>query len=539
MTSNTGSTLAGNSGTKSLSHMAQDEIETDVLVIGGGMAGVFAAVKAREKGLDVTIAVKGAIGTSGMTPFANTFMVFDETRGHNWEDWIERFRKSSEYMVNLDYLEMFLYDSKARWDDLVSWGAIGVNEFGPILRKQVRKARVHALERIMVTDLLKKEGQVVGAVGFAFDEDRTIVIKAKATVMCAGAGGFKPNGYPISSVTHDGDAMAYRAGLEIGGKEFVDFHFTGAEHPADSWFNWEPQHNGINRTEEPSASKMPIIHIPLMVHGGEIPTVRYPIPPGVPEPPGGWPNSSLAGKEIVGNAGAGLGVHKSEGIWPADGKCSSKLLGLFAAGDGLCSMLCGAAYTGLGTALSGSAVQGARAGEAAAEYAAHARKPSIKATELRAAKEKVFEPRTRKKGFTPAWVTQQLQNIMIPYYVLLVKEKGRLEAALRNVEFLRHHLAPRLMARDPHELRLVHETHNMLLNAEMKLRAGLFRTETRGSHIREDYPVRRDPEWLAWVVCKDEGGSMKCFKKPVPKKWRPDLSLPMEQRYWYTLPGET
>jgi succinate dehydrogenase/fumarate reductase flavoprotein subunit len=118
---------------------------TDVLVIGGGMAGVFAAIKAREKGLDVTIAVKGAIGSSGLTPFANTFMVFDETRGHKKEDWIAGFRKTGEYMVNLDYLEMFLDDSKARWEDLESWGAINVNEFGPVLRERVLTSGVRAV----------------------------------------------------------------------------------------------------------------------------------------------------------------------------------------------------------------------------------------------------------------------------------------------------------------------------------------------------------------------------------------------------------
>ena len=532
-----GNAVSKNSGSKPMYLVTQDSIETDVLLIGGGMAGIFAAVNAKEKDLDVTMVVKGAVGSSGMTPFANTFMVFDETRGHQREDWIQKFRKSSEYMVNLDYLEMLLDDSKSRWEDLASWGAIGVNEFGPVLRKLVLKSGVRTLERMMVTDLIKKDGKIIGAIGFPFEEDRAIVIRAKTTILCAGAGGFKPNGFPISSVTHDGDAMAYRAGAEIGGKEFVDFHYTGTEHPADSWFNWSPQHNGIHLTESPSSGRMPIIHFPLMVHKGEIPIIHA-FPPGFPEPPGGWPNANLIGKAVTGNAGAGLGVHKSEGIWPADAKCASGVPGLFAAGDGLCSMLCGAAYTGLGTSLSGSACQGAKAGEAAAVYASSKRIPIIKAAELKHLKERLFEPRTREKGFTPAWVTQQLQNIMVPYYVLLIKEKNRLEAALKNIEFLRDHLSPKLMARYPHELRLAHETKNMILNAEMKLRAGLFRTETRGSHIREDYPARKDPGWLAWVVCKEENGKMTCLKKPIPKKWRPDLSLPVDQRYWYKLPGE-
>ena len=98
----------------------------------------------------------------------------------------------------------------------------------------------------------------------------------------------------------------------------------------------------------------------------------------------------------------------------------------------------------------------------------------------------MFAPRERETGFTPAWVTQVLQNTMFPYFVLMVKEQGRLEAALSTVTFLRENMVPHLVARDAHELRLAHETANMLLNAEMKLRASLYRTESRGTHYRDD-----------------------------------------------------
>lgn len=56
----------------------------------------------------------------------------------------------------------------------------------------------------------------------------------------------------------------------------------------------------------------------------------------------------------------------------------------------------------------------------------------------------------------------------------------------------------------------------MILNAEMKLKASLFRTESRGNHYREDYPETNDKDWLAWVVIeKDKGGEMKLSKVPV------------------------
>ena len=101
---------------------------------------------------------------------------------------------------------------------------------------------------------------------------------------------------------------------------------------------------------------------------------------------------------------------------------------------------------------------------------------------------KIYGSLERKNGYSPRWVTQLLQNTMIPYFVSYVKHGARLQAALTNVEFLRDHLVPQMYARDIHEMKLVRETANMVLTAEMILTASLFRKESRGAHYREDYP---------------------------------------------------
>ena len=88
-------------------------------------------------------------------------------------------------------------------------------------------------------------------------------------------------------------------------------------------------------------------------------------------------------------------------------------------------------------------------------------------------------------------------------------------------------------------MRLAHETKNMTLIAEMILRASLFRTESRGSHYREDYPRRDDPTWLAWTKVKNENGTMNVLKESIPKKWWPDLSKPYKERYRVRFPGES
>ena len=74
---------------------------------------------------------------------------------------------------------------------------------------------------------------------------------------------------------------------------------------------------------------------------------------------------------------------------------------------------------------------------------------------------------------------------------------------------------PVLRAADMHELRLAHETANMITSAEMKLRASLMRKESRCSHYRLDYPDVDDENWRAWIkIYKGCDGSMQLEKQP-------------------------
>jgi len=129
-------------------------------------------------------------------------------------------------------------------------------------------------------------------------------------------------------------------------------------------------------------------------------------------------------------------------------------------------------------------------------------------------------------------------NIMTPYYIWSVRRGDRLKAAVTMIEFLKNDIAPKLTARDVHELRSAHETKSMVLNAEMMLRSALFRTESRGSRYREDYPRRNDPSWLAWVKLRDRQGEMRMRQEPLRRKWWPNLSKPYNERYPDRFVGE-
>ena len=227
--------LIRNANAASVSRVNQEIIETDVLVIGGGIAGVFAAIRAKEQGVDVTIAEKGTIGKSGLSPFFATWCRFDETLGYTKQQYLDRVAQGGEYLANRDYASYFVDYSMDVYNEMKSWG-IKYDPKGSrnvILRDQVKKAGVRMVERTTMTELLKKDGQVVGAVGFPMEQDKAIVIFARTVVISTGCGTFKTPGWPGSSITHDGEAMAFRVGAEISGKEFVDPHVTNYEYPAD------------------------------------------------------------------------------------------------------------------------------------------------------------------------------------------------------------------------------------------------------------------------------------------------------------------
>jgi succinate dehydrogenase/fumarate reductase flavoprotein subunit len=175
----------------------------------------------------------------------------------------------------------------------------------------------------------------------------------------------------------------------------------------------------------------------------------------------------------------------------------------------------GAIYTQIGSSLAGSAVQGAIAAESAAEFSKGIYIEQISKSKKDTIKSEILAPMKREAGYSPAWVTQTLQGVMIPNFVLYIKRENMMKAALAYIEELRDHHMPMLRAADLHELRLAHETANMIISAEMKLKASIMRKESRLSHYRLDYPEVDNENWQAWInIYKGKDGEMKFEKQP-------------------------
>lgn len=582
--------------------------KTDVLVIGGGQAGFFAALKAQEQGANVMMVDKGYAGKSGQSQNITCMIYFDPEK-NDLDKWMEEGPIADEYLENRDWVEVVYRESKARWDDMARWGmkawrydANGDAYLAPIngstdercpgepeddritnylidnryhykLRGVFQRGGGTIVDRVMITDLIQQDGHIAGAIGFSPDDDDTYVFQTKAVVLAAGNGGMKNCGIRTNTTTGDAQAMAYRLGCAVTGKEWADQHGSRGDFPAYPWTGNDrnPYYSKYEATCEHLWEHLPMYN----VHGTYIQSNRpnlskfHPLPfnavamaheahvgnaplfykvDGNPDTrpmnhnPSDHPREEVdekAGEKgmVRMSMGRALGqsYHLSDGVWSDGTDCTTQISGLYAAGDCLGAR---SGYPMAGFAAAFCAVSGARAGINAAEFALTASDFALNSAEVTRLKGILWAPKQRTGGFTPQWALHVIQNTVTPYWVLLYKREERLQTALDTILFIRDHIVPKLMAADNHDLRLVHEIRNIILHLEMKLRASMFRKESRWYHYREDYPLRDDENWLCWIKIQEIDGKMTLIKVPVPEKWHPDPTQSYAERYPCQFPNE-
>jgi succinate dehydrogenase/fumarate reductase flavoprotein subunit len=136
------------------------------------------------------------------------------------------------------------------------------------------------------------------------------------------------------------------------------------------------------------------------------------------------------------------------------------------------------------------------------------------AAQAEALKERVFAPLGR-TGMAAPEMVRAVQDVMAPVGYSIYKHADRMSEALDKVLALKAQV-PTLGAADPHYLAACHVAESMVLGAEMFYRASLVREESRGWHLREDFPERDDANYLKWIELRDAGGEMDISLHDVP-----------------------
>src|SRR5918998_1198884 len=245
----------------------------DVLIIGGGSAGLRAAIEAHDAGSQVLIVSKNRRGDphtvlarGGINAALGTMDPQD-----NWMIHVADTLSEGLFIADYEKVEVLCKRAPDAVIELVNWGARFHREpdgrltqrfFGAhtyrrtcfygdwtgkeiirVLMKQVRLRKIKFVDNVYITKLLKstdiektegaqekgKEQEILGAMGIDLKRKKIIIFRAKCIILATGG---YTRVYPVSSSRisenyGDGVALAYEAGVDLVDVEMVQFHPTG------------------------------------------------------------------------------------------------------------------------------------------------------------------------------------------------------------------------------------------------------------------------------------------------------------------------
>ena len=226
--------------------MEKKIIETDLLVIGGGAAGCYAAVTARREDpkLDVTVIEKAHIERSGCLAAGINAINAYLNPGETPESYLHYVKNDSYGLVRDDLVYSIGRGLNKVTREVEDWGLkilkdedgnylkrssrsikIEGENFKQVLAAEVERSGVRILNKTAALNYIQKDGRVCGAFALNLREDKFYVIKAKAVICATGgaAGIYEPNNsgqakhkmwYPPFN-TGAGYAMGIRAGAEM------------------------------------------------------------------------------------------------------------------------------------------------------------------------------------------------------------------------------------------------------------------------------------------------------------------------------------
>lgn len=545
------------------------ELETDVLVIGGGTAGPMAAIKAKEKNpkLRVMLLEKANVKRSGAISMGMDGLNNAVIPGHATpEQYVKEITVANDGIVNQHTVMAYARNSFAMIQELDRFGVKfekdetgdyavkKVHHLGSyvlpmpeghhmkkVLYRQLKRLRVDITNRYMATRLLlDTNGGVAGAMVLDTREGKFGVIRAKAVVLSTGAAGrlgLPSSGYLFGTYENptnagDGYSMAYHAGAELSGIEcyqinplIKDYNGPACAYVTGPFGGYTANAKGERFIECDYWSGQMMLEFYRELEGGNGPVFLK--LDHLAEETIGTIEQILHTNERPSrgrfHAGRGLDYrarmvemhiseiglcsgHSASGVWVNE-RAETTVAGLYAAGDLACVPH---------NYMLGAFVYGKFAGEHAAEHASERTHAPVDAAQLAQERARVLAPLGRADGLPPSQVEYKLRR-MVNDYLQPPKVTRKMEVGLERFAEIGADFG-RMAAADPHELMRVMEVHAIRDCAEMAARASLYRKESRWGlyHYRVDYPERDDRNWFAHVqVKKDADGAMTCFKRPI------------------------
>ena len=551
--------------------MSIPRIETDLLIVGTGFAGLWAAISAREAGVErVALVDKASIAMSSQSRLCAGATIYCLPED-DADVWLRDIVEANGFLSRQPLVEEILKTSGARLRKLEEWGVrypqsaeggylripsrgfrhakmmvmpryrdrVGGSAVVDAVRRRAIRGGVSRHPRLLISDLLQRDGRVVGALALDRTTAEPRLFAARAVLLATADCSFRGNYVCTDGTTGDGFQLAYDQGVRLSNMEFLctntgsprfGFEGTGV---ALKWGGrlLNAQHESFMENYHPDANAAEI-HELVQAMAREVRAGKG--PPFYVEMGESW--KSRIGPALAGIGGfmpINLAKLEAEGIdlaeaqeWvPAvqtlrggvrigpDGQ--SDLPGLFAAG--MTEALDPGLFNGWSTMRAMGS--GERSGRGAAAYLRDAGPALPRDDEVDGLVHRATSALSRNASTTlrADEVIDRMHRAIFRPEVSILKTTEGLEKALTEIEDLRVMALPELVAKDAHALVKLHETHSMLLSAEMYLRASLARCESRGSHFRDEYPETNNDDWLSWVnLRRSSEGRMEVESEKIP-----------------------
>ena len=537
----------------------KEVLYTDILIIGGGTAGCYAAMTIREHSdYSVVIAEKANIKRSGCLAAGVNALNAYIVKGRKPQDYVDYAKKDADNIVREDLLltmseglnrvtakmeQLGLVILKDENGDYVARGnrniKINGENFKPLLADAVAKlSDVTVINQLNITDYIVKDNHIEGAYGFSIAEQKAYEIRAKKVLIATGgaAGLYKPNNpgfsrhkmwYPPFN-TGAGYAMGIRSGAEMTTFEmrFIALRCKDTIAPTgtiaqgvgakqvnslgevyETKYGLTTSQRVYGTVQENLEGRGPCYLRTEGITPEQDESLRKAYLNMAPSQTLKWveagKNPSRQNVEIEGTEPYIVGGHTASGYW-VDTNRETTIHGLFAAGDvaGGCPQkyVTGALVEGEIAAL--HMVEQLDAESRAEDEAQESELVAVAALEDKAAEYDAILQREQAM-FTVEQLEEAMQKVMDQYaggigthYQFNGKQLAMAEEKIRQLQVL----AEGLKAEDMHELLFVYELKERLTVCLSVIAHLGARKETRWHSFAEnlDYPQKSD-EWLRYV----------------------------------------
>jgi succinate dehydrogenase/fumarate reductase flavoprotein subunit len=549
--------------------------KTDILVIGGGGAGIKAAIAAAEQGQAVVLLSKGPLSKTGITPVAGEGIEGAVNPGDSVDMHFKDTVKAGRGLADQDLVKALAEDSVERIEELEDYGAkFKKNDDGTFVtsvrpgqshsrnlfimgggwglaaslsKKVAQLPNVFVVDSAVVTRFLVKAGRIIGVVYLNINSGEIQAIQAKATVLATG--GYEEL-WPFTDTPPDATgetlAMVYQLGAQLVDLEMV-LYYPGVVVYPPAARGWLVQYEYILNPEildgrvQNGQGEVFVKGFPA--RDEFIKAIRDEVKKGTASPHGGFfvdLTQSRYTPEVLTeritnwlhqfgnlrNVGIDLRKDKLE-MAPAAHYClggikidehgRTNVKGLFAAGE-ITGNVHGANRIS-GNALSETQVFGRRAALSACEYAVKTDFINISFDDevLADYRQIDYWKQAKDKAIRPSALKLELQEIM-DQYVGLERNEASLNIGLAKVRTLQEMLNLIQVAPNKYycyEVQEAYEVRGMLDLAEIVILSALARQETRGHHFRTDYPqTEAEPKH---ILISLQQGEAKIASIPITK----------------------